>query len=845
MSNSAKPLILCVDDSEDIRKLTERFLTTSGYDVIAADRGAKAFIHLDKVKPDLILLDVIMPEMDGYEFCAKLREKKEFDSIPVVFLTALKSDEDKAKAFALGAVDYLTKPITDEILIPAVKKHLATKKQWDELHDDVSVSRNIRKTRPDFARFKEYLVSRLNMPAGKRDELSGINYPQLFSAVGITNGQLAKLSAEFLGLTYVPFIDPENIQLGILPVSFCKTNSVIGIDDNPKKYTFVISNPFDWELMNTLRGYSKSDREVEFIITEHENIQLLFKYSSTSSTKSPIVEDGVIIVRAESKEKKKDVDNISEWQVERHPVAFIANSIILRALSERASDIHIEPKETNTVVRFRIDGDMNDIFTLQKKSAVMLISRYKVLAGLDIAERRKPQDGAFEAIISDRGLKLRLATTSTPYGESLVMRLLEPTAKPKALQDLGMTEEQVNTMADFATRRQGFVMIVGTTGSGKTTTIYSMLSTIDCKKRSLISVEDPVEYKIPLANQQQVNDKAGITFEALLKSSVRQDPNILYIGEIRDTDSAKIAIDFASTGHLTITTMHTSNATSAIFRLERLGINRWIMADTVLGVVAQRLLKKLCPACKSIVPISKEEVDMMASFTDEVQEQVAHPVGCIKCHNTGYLGREGVYEIIKFDQKVAEMVRSDTPILVIRDFIRKRGDFLMSDHAIEKVKNLIFSPRDAYEKVLVEDRKDEKKPEKETPQPDISDEKTGNKVSILVVEDDRDTQKLITRLLENEGYEVTVADDGIDALLHLGKKRFDLILSDINMPNLDGIKLLEMKNQKGIETPVIFLTAQTSEQDELNGFRLGAAGYLKKPLQKERLLTRIKIAIKR
>jgi type II secretory ATPase GspE/PulE/Tfp pilus assembly ATPase PilB-like protein len=192
-------------------------------------------------------------------------------------------------------------------------------------------------------------------------------------------------------------------------------------------------------------------------------------------------------------------------------------------------------------------------------------------------------------------------------------------------------------------------MIVGPTGSGKTTTIYSLFSKIDCQTKSLISIEDPVEYIIPFANQQQVNEKVGVTFEALLKSSVRQDPDILYIGEIRDKYSANVAIDFASTGHITVTTMHTSNATTAIFRLERLGIDRGIIADNLLCVIGQRLIKKLCTQCRKIVHISEEEKNMLSSFTNEIPSQVAQPMGCPKCNNTGYYGREGIYEVIKFD----------------------------------------------------------------------------------------------------------------------------------------------------------------------------------------------------
>ena len=293
--------------------------------------------------------------------------------------------------------------------------------------------------------------------------------------------------------------------------------------------------------------------------------------------------------------------NLREGQIsesEKLPVIKLADSIVEKAVTQRASDIHLEPKATQSVVRFRIDGEMQEMFTMKKKLGAQVISRFKALAGLDIAERRRPQDGAVESTIDGRTFKMRLATTSTPDGECLIIRLLEPEARVKMLQELGMNEEQTRILEGLATRDHGLILIVGPTGSGKTTTIYSVLGNIDCQTRSLISVEDPVEYRIPFANQQQVNEKAGITYESLLRSVMRQDPDIMYQGEVRDNYSAKMAMDFASTGHLTITSMHTANATTAIFRLERLGISRAIMADSIICVVAQRLIKKLCIHCK-------------------------------------------------------------------------------------------------------------------------------------------------------------------------------------------------------------------------------------------------------
>jgi type II secretory ATPase GspE/PulE/Tfp pilus assembly ATPase PilB-like protein/CheY-like chemotaxis protein len=699
------------------------------------------------------------------------------------------------------------------------------------------------KVRPEsFSQFKQSLTDRLDLSREVRDRLAGtapLDIYKVCEPLGISQGQMTSWMADFLSFPLLSMIDPATLLLGVLPVSFARENGVVAMNDRMSGRSFIISNPFDWVLLDTLKKFFGLQRDTLLHLAEPDHIELLFEESG---------EAPVTMTAARSERSREvpaePVEKLRLEDLEKRPIVAIANNILYSAVSERASDIHIEPKMGNTVVRFRIDGDMREVYTLKKSTGVMLISRLKAIAGLDITEKRKPQDGAVEAVISGKTFKLRLATTSTPGGESLIMRLLEPGVKAQDLQSLGMTDDQVRLMMDFANRHQGLVLIVGPTGSGKTTTIYSLLSQIDCRTRSLISVEDPVEYRIPFANQQQVDEKGGVTFETILKSSVRQDPDILYIGEVRDNYSARVAMDFASTGHLTISTLHTSNATTAIFRLERLGIGRGMMADSILGIVAQRLIKKLCPHCRAVKPVSAEEREQMQPFASVIPSETAHPVGCSQCAETGYFGREAVYEIIRFDPDVVEMVRSGEPIAAIRSFIHRRGDYLISQHAVEKVRTLTTALKDVREKILLEEAGLRKRlPEQEDPVNPLEAERQHQ--AILLVEDDEDTQKLITRFLEGASYEVTIATDGIDALIRLGQKDFDLILSDITMPNLDGFKLIEMIHQKGIVSPIIFLTGSTSEQDEVRGFELGAVDYIKKPIRKELLLPRVRNALQK
>lgn len=845
MHEDRRPSIVVIDDNREQLRLMERFLTGNGFAVVTADNGQRGIDAIHRTKPDLILLDVMMPGMDGYEVCARLQKDKETAFIPVIFITALGEQEDRARAFALGAVDYLTKPLRKKDLLNKVQIHLKTNSQWQQLQKGEALGAGKGDGGGDFQGFKRFLFERIGVGAGRREELASILPFQVYALarpLGISNAQLAKYIAEFLKLPYIDQINPDDVRMGVLPIPFCRANLVVPLKGG-HDYKFAISNPFNWEVIDNLKKIVDRGRSLVLAVAEPEQIELLFK--SDICAESPDKKREVMIPKDVSgpiRQFRQDetIEEISDADIKKHPIVYIANTMLNKAVAERASDIHIEPKDDETVIRFRVDGDLRDAFAVKKNTGVMLISRLKVLGGLDLAEKRKPQDGSFAATINNRTFKLRLATTSTPHGESLIIRLLEPTARPKGLGELGMTEDQVNTMIEFANRTHGVIMIVGPTGSGKTTTIYSFLSHIDCRTRSLISVEDPVEYTIPFANQQQANEKAGITFESLLKSAVRQDPDILFLGEIRDPYSAKLAIDFASTGHLTVTSLHTSNATTAIFRLERLGIDRGTIADTLIGVVAQRLIKRLCPECKEIAEISDEEREMFAPFTDDIPRQVAHPAGCPKCNHTGYFGREGVYEIIKFDHQIAEMARGGASIAEIRNAVRNRGDFLISTHAIEKVRRLVFAPRDVYEQVLVEELAFEQRVRQgDKRSANAQKRKREYKGSILVVEDDRDSRILISRFLEKNGYAVTQAEDGISALLYMGCGRYDLIISDVNMPNLNGFKLLEMKGQKGIDTPVIFLTARSEPEDIDRGLSLGAAGYITKPTKKEILLSKV------
>ena len=858
MTVTEKPLILVVDDDTDILRLVELQLSKEGYAVVTAESGPAALKAISEVRPALILLDIMMPEMDGYEVCYRLRENEETAYIPVIFVTALGEEQNKARAFSLGAADYLVKPVKKKALLEAVSKNLKTKAHWDSIKEVRKATALLDEIQPfNYSRFMKFLGEKLDLSPDRIETIRGTKVSELFSItdhLGLSGNELARYIADFAGLPYISDIDSDSIQLGVLPATFCKKNNVAVIEDDSGKSLFVISNPFNWELLELLKSIFM-DQPYNLAVADEKTISLLLGGDGKPDNRAALEERGV-----------SGPPGVETGETGEGSIVEITEGILSSAVSERASDIHIEPKSDSAVIRFRIDGDLMERFTVRMELSNMIITRIKALAGMDVAVRRKPQDGSLETMISDRTFNLRLATTSTPYGESLIIRLLEPYHKARTITELGMTAEQSKTMLTLAERTHALVLVVGTTGSGKTTTIYSLLSQIDCKKRSLISVEDPIEYRIPFANQQQVDEMSGATFDALLKSAVRQDPDILFMGEVRDSFSARTAMSFASTGHLTITSLHTHDSTTAIYRLERLGITRDTIADTVIAVVGQKLVKKLCQYCKKIDPISPEESEMLSPFTGELPSMVAHPVGCPKCDHTGYYDREGVFETIVFDKDVSDLVYSGVAISEVKKLLMKRGEFLISDSAVEKVRNLVCSPKDIYANILLEEVRFQKERLLEEEQTEIrqpetaehaivrpelqgmeagkghvshADERRVKEVSILVVEDDHSIQKLVTRYLGIRGYDIDVANDGIEALIHLGKKEYDLVISDIMMPNMDGYKLLEMLNQKGIDVPVLYLTAKTELEDEIKGLELGAVDYLRKPLQKDVLILRV------
>lgn len=662
--------------------------------------------------------------------------------------------------------------------------------------------------------------------------------------LGLREEDLYKESASYLGYDYVSYISVEDLILDKIPLKFMESHKVVLISKGEEKF-MVLSNPFDYETLNLISNLGLESNSIR--ISSADNILKVLHL-----VKKP-QED---LLKVENGDESININKDDVKKIDSSPIIYITNKIIESSIKMRASDIHIEPKEKYYVIRFRIDGDLVEYTKIRLESGVMVIARLKALAKMDITEKRRPQDGSVAIKIGDKKYILRISTTSTNYGEELVSRIIDMTSRVQTLRDLGMYPEQEEVLKNASKSSQGIVIIAAPTGSGKTTTIYSFISMLDLTKKKLMSVEDPVEFRIPNAVQQEVNDKAGVTFSSLLKASVRQDPDILFLGEIRDEESAKIAFDFSSTGHFTITTIHTANATSAINRLERLGITRQQIAETVLALISQRLLKKLCPHCKTKSELSKEEIEVFKKFKVPFPSLVYKPVGCSKCFNTGYYSRIAIYEIIKFTPDIYDMIVSFKSIKEIRKYMFNNSQLLMPIAALKRVADGVVDFKMAWEKIIAEEINEmeneqtkneiydnKKLYEDKIAQMKESQDDDNLQKKILVVDDDKDLLDLITKILISANYNVETSEDGLDALIKIAKNNYDLVISDYNMPNLDGLKLIKTINKKGLNTKIIMLTASDKEDTEENALLYGAVDFIKKPFKKDVLLLRISKAL--
>ena len=467
--------------------------------------------------------------------------------------------------------------------------------------------------------------------------------------------------------------------------------------------TIAISNPKNLYGIDEIRDVLNCDIGIT-VSTEEQILQSLNKlYGNTVEDLTDIVDEIVLNefddlgddIEVE-KIKEVNLEAISEEELENSPIVKLLNTIIHRAIREGVSDIHIQHESDSMLVRYRLDGILYHASTLPKKLRNTLVSRIKVISGMNIAESRSPQDGRFKVKIKSREFDFRVSTMPTVFGECVVMRILDQKTATMTLDQLGFSTGSLDIYQSFIEKPNGIVLITGPTGSGKTTTLYSSLNKINSPEKNIITVEDPVEYHLSLIRQTQINTKAGVTFASAMKSILRQDPDVIMIGEMRDRETAETAIQAAMTGHLVFSTLHTNDAPGAISRLIDMGIEPFLIASSVIGIVAQRLVRSNCSHCtETYVP--DERLLKGARLQDKTDITFSKGKGCERCRDSGYKGRLGLYETLAVDDNIRDLIiQRETPHVIAKS-ARETQDFKsLVDDGISKVEKGLTSLEEVF-----------------------------------------------------------------------------------------------------------------------------------------------------
>lgn len=497
---------------------------------------------------------------------------------------------------------------------------------------------------------KEQLEKGLELQKG-----SGRKLGETLVEEGIVNDEvLASALARQLG---IEMVDPQNINipddiLNLVPSNILKKNKLIPFDygtNNMNVIRVAMADPMDLTALDDISIIT--NLQVEPAIATQRSIMLtLDKYFGQAEVNVALEQ-----YAKEREVKESPEEDLLNENINNSPIVTLVNEMIEKAVRQRASDIHIEPMERQVRIRYRIDGALYEKANYSPAILPALVARVKIIGGMDISEKRKPQDGRITYVVDRMEYDIRASILPTVYGEKIVMRLTSKTALTREKSRLGFKPSELKQFDHILKNPHGIILVTGPTGSGKSTTLYTALSELNTEDVNIITVEDPVEANINGINQVQVNNKAELTFASALRSILRQDPDIIMIGEIRDTETASIAVQASITGHLVVSTLHTNSAAGTVTRLCDMGIEPYLIADSVVGIIAQRLVRRLCPDCKKEYEASEEEKEQLMVPRDR-SVKIYKPCGCPKCDQTGYRGRIGVYEILEMSQKLKVIV---------------------------------------------------------------------------------------------------------------------------------------------------------------------------------------------
>jgi type IV pilus assembly protein PilB len=516
---------------------------------------------------------------------------------------------------------------------------------------------------------------------------------------------IGKALASQLNLSFIKIstLDIEEKLLKIFPEDMIKKLRVVPIELKGSELTVAMVDPLNIFAIQEMEHFI--DYKISTVLTTEKEMEAFIeKHFGAPSTIVVEAMEEVVLERKDDKRTDLSVKEL-EAAVQEAPIVKLVNSIMTEAIQSHASDIHMEPQKSGLRIRYRVDGVLYNKMDIPKQLQPPVISRVKIIAGLDIADHRTPQDGRIGLAVGNRVFDIRVSTLPSLYGEITVLRILDKSSALIGLEQLGLEKSEFTKIDSLLSHPYGIILVTGPTGSGKTTTLYASLNKLNTTQVNIVTVEDPVEYEIGGICQVQVNPKAGITFSRGLRHILRQDPDIIMIGEIRDLETARIAIQASLTGHLVFSTLHTNDAPSAVVRLIDMDIESFLISSSVVGIIAQRLVRKLCPHCKQEYRPSRELINELKKTTPVKSEKItlAKPIGCEKCNQIGYLGRTAIFEIMLVSERMREMILARKHSTEIGNLAAEEGMQTLRASGIKKVLDHTTSLEEAMRVVSVQE----------------------------------------------------------------------------------------------------------------------------------------------
>ncbi|MCX5706276.1 MAG: ATPase, T2SS/T4P/T4SS family [Candidatus Omnitrophica bacterium] len=652
--------------------------------------------------------------------------------------------------------------------------------------------------------------------------------------------ELLKLSARIFKM---PIIDltsqtPNPDIIKLIPFNLAQRYGVFPVKRKGDTLVLAMSDPRDILALDDIKVATHLN--IEPILSPRSQINKYVEtYYQTDESVYDIlknvVDDTIIeLIREDEPGKERfDTTVLGDKGV---PVVRLANLIFRDAVKAKASDIHIEPQERAVKVRYRIDGELRNIMDVPLKLHLSLVTRIKILAQLDIAETRKPQDGRAKIVVNNRKIDLRISTIPTFYGEKVELRLLDQQEAKTELDRIGFREDELRILKESVIKSQGIILVTGPTGSGKTSTLYAILNYIKSESKNIVTIEDPVEYLISGISQIQVNPVKDVTFASGLRSILRQDPNVILVGEIRDRDTADIAFRASLTGHLVFSTLHTNNAVASITRLLDIGLEPYLISSSIILIISQRLVKLICVHCKEEYTL---DLNLMSKFKAQIDglkiNKFYHGKGCKECDFSGYRGRTAIFEILRFDEKIRRMVAENKGEDEILMEAKNSGLKTLACSGMERVRDGLITLDEVLRIAGIRD------------EAEIPTAASGVGIKILISDDEEDILRVLDKRLKSVGYSVILTRDGQEAVERVNKEKPDLVITDATMPKMNGfevVKELRSRLETG-QIPIIMLTGRQDKESEIQGLDAGADDYITKPFDADKLLARIKMLLRR